>query len=68
MTIREFLLKDKIFNFEDIRIDTLDSVQDRSYLFRGPWYMDAALEYLDCKIVTFYHSFNYNYTVFVIEL
>ena len=67
MTIREFLLKDSVFNLDEIRIDCLDSDRDHLMLFQGPWYMDTALDYLDCKIITFYHSFDYDYTVFVIE-
>ena len=67
MTIREFLLNNKIFYVDDIRIDSLDSDPDRLYLFQGPWYMEAALDYLDRKIITFYYNFDFHYTVFYIE-
>lgn len=67
MTIREFLLKDSVFNLDEIRIDTLDSDRDHLFLFQGPWYMDTALDYLDSKVISFYHDFEYNYTVFTIE-
>ena len=67
MTIREFLLKDTIFNLDEICIDTLDSQRESLYLFQGPWYMDTALDYLDHEVISFYHSFKYNRTVFVIE-
>lgn len=68
MTIREFISNDTIFNIDDIRIDTLDSNRDHLLLFQGSWYKDDALKYVDCKIITFYHDFQYDFTAFVIEL
>lgn len=68
MTIREFISNDTIFNIDDIRIDTLDSNRDHLLLFQGSWYKVDALKYLDCKIITFYHDFQYDFTAFVIEL
>ena len=67
MTIREFLLNDTIFNLDEIRIDTLDSDDNHLVLFDGPWYSDAGLDYLDCFVLTFYHNFDSNFTVFVVE-
>ena len=58
MTIRELLLNDSVFTLQDVILETLGPDNDHVFLFRGSWYSDHFLQYLDYRILTFYHNFS----------